>query len=182
MQLWWVTEAHVTYTVTQWPVFEMLKCDQFRHFEKIWQQIFGKRSTIFAIFRLLGKHPLEVTAALATFWARLWKIGPLFIQTLGSMRCTDWQFLVTVTVPKDGKYYFRAFIKQLQVSSAILLTTFRLIVELFSGRRWRLVSAQVVDRSWRTLTKLVWLLGLYEPLSPFTEELHGLIFTLPNFS
>ena len=27
------------------------------------------------------------------------------------MRCTDWQFLVTVTVPKDGKYYFRAFIK-----------------------------------------------------------------------
>ena len=62
-------------------------------------------------------------------------------------------------------------------------------MELFSRRRRRLVSAQVVsccvyenvkqyrNRASRAITKVVWQLGRYEPSPPSTKELHGLRLT-----
>ena len=57
-------------------------------------------------------------------------------------------------------------------------------MELFSRRRWRLVSAQVVscgvyentnnrNSASRAITKVVWQLGRYEPSPPSIKELHG---------
>ena len=78
----------------------------------------------------------------------------------GSSACktTDW--------PSPGQDKFNFFMKSLSM-------------ELFSRRKSRLVSAQVVtsvlmkcqnnrDNAWRTITKFIWQFGRYEPSSPIS--------------